>query len=87
LENNCTSLETSKKLRDAGFPQETAFHYSLGDLYYIHEDDLSGETDRIAAPTSTEIYLAGNKDSRLNHAMPEDAARAWLEINTKGTNK
>lgn len=91
MEANCTSLATSKRLKDAGFPQNSGFNW-----YRLHGEgdfglewiEIEGEdTEWYAAPTSTEIYLASNKDPRCNVAMPEDAARAWLAINEETTNE
>lgn len=54
MENNCVSLETAKRLKAAGFEQETAYKWCFYPDGVHLQNDPYGD-DYIAAPTAQEI--------------------------------
>lgn len=58
MENNCVSLETAKKLKAAGFPQDsTSFAYDPDGILSLWTIDIPEDvaSKGVAAPTAQEI--------------------------------
>lgn len=81
MENNCVTLETAKKLKAGGFPQDSAYVWVTGDGWaQLHSSSAvkfmpdGAYLELFAAPTAQEIA----------DQLPKDYNQGYLEITFAG---
>jgi hypothetical protein len=78
----CVSLETARRLKDAGYRHETATWWvKRRDWVLTTTDDLAYREEAIAAPTGWELLrdLPMRRCMQLGRFSAETGAEMWLE--------
>lgn len=87
MTTHVTSLEISKQLKAAGYPQESEYHWKLQGkefelvtLYYLFDRNLHGDSRVYAAPLLSELLEKLPPDRLFR--TPNEAANCWLDLHS-----